>query len=102
MTDTLRIAYRWADRNGIGEPLEVVRYGSRQWETGNDEDEALAQACSGLRLQRQEWWHGQEPVLQNLQVDSLRTTTRTGTYSRPVPTRASATRQICSLPAPFW
>ena len=49
MTDTLRIAYRWADRNGIGEPTPVVRYGSRQWETGNDEDEALAQACSGLR-----------------------------------------------------
>ena len=46
MTETVRIAYSWCERNQIGEPLEVVRYGSRQWETGKDEDEALAQACS--------------------------------------------------------
>ena len=46
-TDTVRIAYSWADRNGIN-PLPVVRYGSRQWETGNDEDEALSEACTHL------------------------------------------------------
>ena len=44
-TETIRIAYNWAERNKV----QVLHYGSRQWETGNDEDEALAEACRGLQ-----------------------------------------------------
>jgi hypothetical protein len=32
MTDTVRIAYRWCQRNGIGEPVPVVRYTLRVWD----------------------------------------------------------------------
>ena len=47
-TETMRIAYNWAERNKV----QVLHYGSRQWETGNDEDEALSQACTHLETPR--------------------------------------------------
>ncbi len=41
-THTVRIAYSWTTRNQV----QLLHYGSRQWETGVDEDGALKAACT--------------------------------------------------------
>ncbi len=47
-TDTIRIAYSWKQVNQV----QLLHYGSRQWETGVDEDGALEAACTPSEMLR--------------------------------------------------
>jgi len=49
MTQTAKITFRWADRNGIGEPLPIMRHGIEWTE---DDGKTLAMLSDALETPR--------------------------------------------------